>query len=281
MSADMRPKPTLPLMFVTGGALVVALEAAALVSWQGWWPRKPVVPVRYSKPLPPVEVAVEPPAAPAMPEPDERSVIEAYYRELRAQVRWVPARFGREVLFTVDPASRLLLAKSAAQRARLHELGLGFEDVYGLIAAESSWTPRDGASRDGTPNLGIAQFEPATAAALGVRDPNDAVEAVHAAAQHMREAAAWSAARIARLRLGQKERAARLREGISIYYNLSSRGRDAWDGRDASRLPAATHAHIRNAREGAKEAALIEAQARVLEAAAKREQGLIAAADEP
>lgn len=271
----MRHKPTtFPLMFVTGGALVVALEAVALASWQGWWPRKPVVPVRYA---PPVEVAPEPPAATAMPGPDERPVVDAYYRELRAQIRWVPARVGREVLFTVDPASRLLLAKSAAQRARLHELGLGFEDVYGLIAAESSWTPRDGASRDGTPNLGIAQFEPATAAALGLRDPNDAVEAVHAAAEHMREAAAWSAARIAKLRLSRKERAARLREGISIYYNLSSRGREAWDGRDASRLPAATHAHIRNAREGAKEALSMEAQARVLEAAAKRGQALITA----
>jgi len=277
----MRHKPTLPLMFVTGGVLVVALEAVALVGWQGWWPRKPVVPVRYTKPLPPVEFAPEPIAAPVLPDPDERPVVDAYYRELRAQIRWVPARIGREVLFTVDPASRLLLAKSAAQRARLHELGLGFEDVYGLIAAESSWTPRDGASRDGTPNLGIAQFEPATAAALGVRDPNDAVEAVHAAAEHMREAAAWSAARIAKLRLNQKERAARLREGISIYYNLSSRGREAWDGRDASRLPAATNAHIRNAREGAKEAALFEAQARVLEAAAKRERGLVEAAAEP
>jgi hypothetical protein len=278
----MRHKPILSLMVVTGGALVVALEAVALAGWQGWWPRKPVVPVRYANPLPPIEVATEPLAAPAMPDPDERPVIDAYYRELRARIRWVPARIGREVLFTVDPASRLLLAKSAARRARLHELGLGFEDVYGLIAAESSWTPRDGASRDGTPNLGIAQFEPATAAALGVRDPNDEVEAVHAAAEHMREAAAWSAARIARLRLSQKERAARLREGISIYYNLSSRGREAWDGRDASRLPAATHAHIRNAREGAREAAVIEAQVRALEAAARREQqGLVAAAAEP
>jgi hypothetical protein len=268
-------------MFVAGGALVVFLEAVALASWQGWWPRKQVLPVRHAKPLPPVEFAAEPLALSTTPDPDERPVIDAYYRELRGQIRWVPARIGREVLLTVDPASRLLLAKSAAQRARLHELGLGFEDVYGLIAAESSWTPRDGASRDGTPNLGIAQFEPATAAALGVRDPHDAVEAVHAAAEHMREAAAWSASRIARLKLNRKERAARLREGISIYYNLSVRGREAWDGRDASRLPAATNAHIRNAREGAKEAALFDAQARVLQAASQREQALITATAEP
>jgi hypothetical protein len=272
----MRHEPSFPLTFIAGGALVVLLEVAALASWQGWLPRKPAPPVRHARPLPPVEIAAEPPASIATPDPDERPVIDAYYRELRAQIRWVPARIGREVLLTVDPASRLLLAKSAARRARLDELGLGFEDVYGIIAAESSWTPRDGASRDGTPNLGIAQFEPATAAALGVRDPHDAVEAVHAAAEHMREAAAWSASRIARLKLSRKERAARLREGISIYYNLSSRGREAWDGRDASRLPAATNAHIRNAREGAKEAALFEAQSRVLEAAARRDRAVLA-----
>jgi hypothetical protein len=45
-----------------------------------------------------------------------------------------------------------------------------------------------GASKDGTPNLGIAQFEPATARALGMRNPNDAVEAVHVAALHMKDA---------------------------------------------------------------------------------------------
>ena len=85
------------------------------------------------------QVAPEPLAAPVLPDADERPVIDAYYRQLRAQIRWVPARIGREMLFTVDPASRLLLAKSAAQRARLHELGLGFEDVYGR-------TPEPGAT---------------------------------------------------------------------------------------------------------------------------------------
>ena len=184
----------------------------------------------------------------------------------------MPQRLGNELLLTLDIPSRLLLAKSAAQRARLEEVGLGFADVYGIINAESSWLPRDGASRDGTPNLGIAQFEPATAAALGVRDPHDEVEAVHAAAEHIREAALWSASRIAGLKLGKAERAERLREGVSVYYNLSSRARAAWDGRDASLLPQATHVHIRNARQGAQEAAWLEARARA-EDAGRRGRG--------
>ena len=180
---------------------------------------------------------------------------EQYFGQLRRRIRWVPTRLGRDMLLTPDMPSRLLLAKAAARRWRLHEVGLGYEDVYGIINAETDWVPRRGASRDGTPNLGIAQFEPATAAALGVRDPDDVVEAVDAAAQHMREAAQWSSSRIGRLRLDRKQKAAKLREGVSVYYNLSSRGRANWDGRNAARLPVATSQHIRHAREGALEAA--------------------------
>jgi hypothetical protein len=66
---------------------------------------------------------------------------------------------------------RLLLAQSAAERAGLEQVGLSYEDVYGIINAETSWIPRMGASKDGTPNLGIAQFEPATAEAVGLNDP--------------------------------------------------------------------------------------------------------------
>ena len=45
-------------------------------------------------------------------------------------------------------------------------------------------------------SFGIAQFEPATARAVGLRDPSDPVEAVHAAALHLKDAAEWSAKRI-------------------------------------------------------------------------------------
>jgi hypothetical protein len=257
---------TTALFFAAGALLVLLLEGLALASWQGWIPRRHAAHVPHMKAAPQTQAAaIDIPEQIAEPEVPERPV-DAYYRELRSQVRWVPTRLGNEVLFTPDMRSRMLLAKSAAKRARLDEVGLGFADVYGIINAESSWVPRDGMSRDGTPNLGIAQFEPATAAALGVRDPHDVVEAVHAAAEHMREAAAWSAARLSAVKLSKSERAARLRDGVSIYYNLSSRGRTLWDGRDISRLPAATQSHIRNARQGAQEATWLEAQGKVVQA---------------
>lgn len=181
---------------------------------------------------------------------------DSHYGRLRSSMRWVSSRLGA----TLDHSSRLLLAKSAAQRAGLHEVGLGWRDVYGIITAETSWVPRLGQSKDGTPNLGIAQFEPATARALGLRNPNDVVESVHIAAEHMKEAALWSASRIAGLKLADQDRAARLREGVSIYYNLSSRGRNAWNGRNTDRLPIETKRHIANARIGAQEAAMLEGQ---------------------
>jgi len=183
---------------------------------------------------------------------------ESHYSGLRASVRWVQTRLGNASYATPDVHSRLLLAKSAAQRAGLHEVGLGWRDVYGIITAETSWVPRPGQSRDGTPNLGIAQFEPATARALGLHNPDDVVESVHVAAAHMKEAAQWSASRIAGMKLAQADRAARLREGVSIYYNLSSRGRAGWNGRNTDRLPIETRRHIANARIGAQEAALLE-----------------------
>lgn len=211
----------------------------------------PAAPVPLHVDLAPVEVRA--------PRPSPR---QAYFEALRERVRWVPARMGQDELRTPDEASRVLLAKSAARMARLHEYGLGFRDVYGLINAESSWVPRDGASRDGTPNLGLAQFEPATAEALGVEDPDDPVEAVHAAAQFMREAAQWSRERIATMDLSPRERARTLREGISVYYNLSWRGRAAWNGRNIDDLPVQTQRHIANARRGAEQAARVEVQLR-------------------
>lgn len=253
--------------FAVGGVLVVTLELVALARWQGWWPGPVQRQVRQQsmQPAPGVEpspsarlVPAEPPAAEARPE-------DRYYAQVRKQLRWVTTRMEGQDLLTPDLPSRMLLAKSAAERARLDEVGLGFEDVYGIINAETSWVPRTGASKDGTPNLGIAQFEPATAQAVGLRDPHDPVEAVHAAAEHMREAAVWSAGRISGLKLSERQRADKLREGVSIYYNLSSKGRAAWNGKNTHRLPRATSHHIRNARLGAQEAALLETQLQAMD----------------
>lgn len=202
---------------------------------------------------------------------------ERHYASLRSSMRWVRTRMGN----APDHHSRLLLVKSAAQRARLHEVGLGWRDVYGVIMAETSWVPRVGRSKDGTPNLGIAQFEPATARALGLRDPHDPVESVHIAAEHMKEAAQWSAARIAGLRLAEGERAAKLREGVSIYYNLSSRGRSAWNGLNTHRLPVETKRHIANARIGALEAALLDGQSQAMNGGRGATQAMMTPAAAP
>ena len=201
--------------------------------------------------------------------PDELAADELadYYARLRLQVHWVPTRVGRGLLLAPDIASRMLLAKSAADRAKLAEVGLSFRDVYGIINAETSWAPRAGASLNGTPNIGIAQFEPATARALGVRDPDDAVEAVHAVAVHMKEAAVWSRERLRGLKLNKVQREQKLREGVSVYYNLSSRARNNWNGLNTGELPVQTQRHIINAQLGAKEAALLDARLHALRAA--------------
>ncbi|MES3002757.1 MAG: hypothetical protein V4787_18855 [Pseudomonadota bacterium] len=238
--------------FVTAGLIYFAVLA------MGQARRAPVVPVSSVPAMVSVRMSTSPleaapvPVVVAVPTASE----ERYYDSLRGNIRWIRTRLGR----APDYDTRLLLAKSAAQRAGLAEVGLGYRDVYGIITAETSWVPRTGAGRQGTPSYGVAQFEPATARALGVRDPNDLVEAVHVAAVHMKEAAVWSEERVARLRLGSGERAEKLREGISVYYNLSSKGRARWNGLNASRLPLETQRHIFNARAGAQEAAYLDAQ---------------------
>jgi hypothetical protein len=192
------------------------------------------------------------------------SKVDAYYKQLSSKLHWLPVRYAGNVLQTPDVQSRLLLAQSAAHRAGLEQVGLSYRDVYGIINAETSWIPRVGSSKDGTPNLGIAQFEPATAKAVGLTDPTDPVQAVHAAAMHMRDAAVWSAKRIATLKLKPEERALKLREGVSIYYNLSTKGRNNWNGLNTQQLPVETQRHIANARLGAVEAGELEAQLREL-----------------
>lgn len=176
------------------------------------------------------------------------------FASLRARLRWLPVKVGSRELPTLDAGSRLLLARSAAERAGLAEVGLDFRDVYGVIDAETSWVPRTGMGRNGVPSHGLAQFEPATARALGVRNANDPVEAVHAAATLLKEAAQWSARRISGLGLSGAERAARLREGVSIYYNLSSRARERWNGASTAGLPLETRRHIVNVRVGRQQA---------------------------
>ena len=146
-------------------------------------------------------------------------------------------------------------AKAAAEKAGLREVGLSYHDVYGVIEAETSWIPRTGASKNGTPNLGLAQFEPRTAQGMGLKDPNDPVQAVFAAAQYMRMGAQWASGKIGHLKSDPALYAAKLREGVSVHYNLSVKGRNKWNGLNTAQLPVETQRHIRNAALGAREAA--------------------------
>ena len=178
-------------------------------------------------------------------------------KDLAAKIKWVPVRHGAKTLRTLDPASRLLLARSAAERANLASVGLSVHDVYGVIDAETSWVPRDGMGKNGVTSLGLAQFEPRTAKGLGLEDPHDPVQAVHAAALYMKHGAEWSARKIAHLKLTPEQRAAKLREGESVYYNLSIKGRNKWDGANTAALPDETQRHISNVRSGVQEALLL------------------------
>ncbi|MCG2592325.1 hypothetical protein LZ009_05970 [Ramlibacter sp. XY19] len=177
---------------------------------------------------------------------------------VREKIKWVPVNHAGEKVMTPDAASRLLLAKFAAERAGLQEVGLNYQDVYGLIMAETSWVPRTGMGKNGTRSYGLAQFEPGTAKGVGLKNPNDPVEAVYAAALHMKHAAEWSADKLEALKLPPQVYATKLREGVSVYYNLSWKGRKVWDGVNTAALPEATQRHIKNTAWGAQRAEYLE-----------------------
>ena len=173
---------------------------------------------------------------------------------VRAKIKFETVRYGGKTVQTLDESSRLLLAQAAAERAQLDKVGLSFEDVYGVIDAETSWIPREGMGRNGVASAGLAQFEPRTARGLGLKDPNDPVQAVYAAAINMKHGAEWAEDKIAHLKLTPDQRAMKIREGVSIYYNLSIKGRNRWDGVNTAQLPVETQRHIRNVRAGADKA---------------------------
>jgi hypothetical protein len=180
--------------------------------------------------------------------------VAAEHEAVRPLLKFQTVKWAGKPVQTLDEQSRILLVKAAAEKAGLQAVGLSFHDVYGVIEAETSWIPRTGSSKDGTPNLGLAQFEPRTAAGIGLKDPSDPVQAVFAAAKFMKDAAQWSTSKISHLKLKPAEYQAKLREGVSIYYNLSIKGRNKWDGLNTAQLPIETQRHIRNAAAGAGEA---------------------------
>ncbi|HET8747710.1 MAG TPA: transglycosylase SLT domain-containing protein [Ramlibacter sp.] len=247
---------TLPAKAIVAAA---ALGAVATLSFQVFHGpsaaavKAPVAAAELAAPMQLAAAAV-PAAEPAMrfatPEP-KFGTEEA----LRAKIKFETSHWGGKPVRTLDEASRILLARAAAENAGLDEVGLGYQDVYGVIEAETSWIQRTGSSKDGTPNLGLAQFEPRTAKSLGLTDPQDPVQAVFAAAKYMKLGAQWASGRIGTLKSDPALYAAKLREGVSVHYNLSVKGRNKWNGLNTAQLPVETQRHIRNAAAGAKEAA--------------------------
>jgi hypothetical protein len=206
-------------------------------------------------------VAAVSPAAPApirLATPVAKTAMKvASAQAVRTQIKFETVRYAGKTVKTLDEESRLLLVHAAAQRAGLHKVGLTAEDVYGVIEAETSWIPRTGMGKNGVASYGLAQFEPRTARGLGLKNPNDPVQAVFAAAVNMKHGAEWAADRIDHLKLTPEQYQQKLREGVSIYYNLSVKGRNKWNGLNTAQLPVETRRHIRNVRAGAAEAAAL------------------------
>ena len=123
--------------------LALALEVIAFAGW--FRPRLPSLAPGVQAQLIQPSVAAPAPVAAAAPLPGRNE--DGYYAQLRSKIRWVETRIGADKLLTPDDSSRVLLAKSAAERARLQDVGLSFKDVYGIINAETSWIPRTGSSK--------------------------------------------------------------------------------------------------------------------------------------
>ena len=251
---------------VWAAATVVIAGAAASLSSQVVLPASTAsTPVARAVTAAAAVAAISTPAAPpvialATTPPAKAAIGFTSPDELRTQIKFETVKWAGKHVQTLDEASRLMLAQAAAEKAGLKEVGLSYEDVYGVIEAETSWIPRSGMGNNGVQSHGLAQFEPRTAKGLGLKDPNDPVQAVFAAAMNMKHGAQWAAERLQPLKLAPQDYAVKLREGVSIYYNLSIKGRNKWDGLNTAELPVETQRHIRNVRAGAEEAAELARQ---------------------
>lgn len=250
LSSQVSSGPASAPVAAAASSVGAAVSAAAPVAANAVKKVTAAAAVAATTPSAPPAIRLAAPAAKA-------AVRFASEESLRAQLKFDTVRYAGKRIKTVDEESRILLVQAAAERAGLHKVGLSFEDVYGVIEAETSWIPRTGMGKNGVTSYGLAQFEPRTAKGLGLKDPNDPVQAVYFAAINMKHGAEWAADKIDHLALTPEQRAQKIREGVSIYYNLSVRGRNKWDGLNTAKLPVETQRHIRNVRAGAQEAAAL------------------------
>lgn len=131
------------------------------------------------------------------------------------------------------PEEQVRLCKIAAEKNDLKSVGLDWKDVYAVIHTESGWMPRDGMGRNGKVSRGLGQFEDETARAMGV-DANNPFQSIDGAAKLLKDGAIWSDRQGHSMQNG----------ALSVFYNLSTKARNAWDGRSKETLPFATRRHI-------------------------------------
>lgn len=141
----------------------------------------------------------------------------------------------------LNPLERIRLCKEVAADTKLNQHGLDWRNIYATVHAETGWAERTGMGLNGKPSFGLAQMEAATARSLGI-DPTDPKASLVGVAMLLKEASAWAKAK------GHENKSA----AISIYYNLSSKARNSWDGVTLDNLPQPTKNHIKNMSDGLK-----------------------------
>ena len=148
---------------------------------------------------------------------------------------------GGKTFETLHPMERVRLCKEVATEQRLSGHGMDWRDLYAVVQAETGWASRNGQGLNGKASFGLAQMERATAESLGI-DPDDPKQALAGTAKLLKEASAWARAK------GVADK----RAALSVYYNLSTKARNEWDGVSIDTLPKPTQQHIQNVKDGRK-----------------------------
>jgi hypothetical protein len=156
---------------------------------------------------------------------------------------------GQEIP-TLHPLERVRLCMEAAKALNLKAVGRDWKDIYAVIQAETEWAPRVGMGLNGRESHGLAQMEAETAKGLGITNPNDPSQAVLGAGMLLRDATLWTRAQ------GHELKDA----ALSVYYNLSTKARHAWDGKSVEDLPYPTRRHIEAVSQARVEAAVLGRQ---------------------
>ena len=148
----------------------------------------------------------------------------------------------KETHLTLHPFDVVRLAREASGRVKnIEKMTIDPAKIGALLITESALVARVGWSSDGkTPSLGLAQFEPDTAAALAI-DPRDPVEAAVGAARLLAEGE----------RFARRHRHIDRNIAISLVYNVSSRLRGQLVEQFGSalaleHLPRPTQHHVKN-----------------------------------